>query len=1166
MSYLSPPPIDPRTWDDFVRRTEALVERYTEWTPPADDPAGALVRVFAKMAERVADRLNRMPDRAFLAFLDLVGVEPHPPQPARAPLTFFLAAGAGDDAVVPVRTPVAGRLLEGETEPPVFETERELVVTRTTLEAVVVHDPARDRWADRTAHAASATPFSAFAGDTPLAHRLHLSHPRAFGIRGPRTVRLRVQPSPARWPEVVAWSWRDAAGEHPLSPPAVEYGTPWELTFTDLPAVPVAEVAGRAGTWLTARLRAPLRLRDAAPEAVLAGGAWEEPGATLFPFGRTEPAGFLALSAPEVFGVPGAAATLRVELDDAFPSPAAAPGLQLRWEFWTGGVWAPLGPPVPGPGTGTGTASSVNPFALSDGTDGLTRSGTLTFRVPPKWASSDLEGRFGQWLRARVAAGGYAGADGFVPPAVRRLSLDYDLSVPEVAGVEARAEASGSGLLPAAGYAGAAELDLSADVLPFGGQPARGDVFHLALPQLLDRPGARVTLWFTIDPFPADAPPAGPPPTLRWEYRDAAADRWLPFGESAAAASTDFGYEFRDDTASLTATGGRRAVSFLAPALGEVEVNGRRDAWIRVRIAAGDYGRDAQYAGETARDAAGRVLYDAAGSPIVVHRLLPPTWRPPSVRALALDYAWASEWTAPDAAVAENDGDVTAVEAAEGALPPLVPFTLPADPRPSLYLGFRREGDAVGFANRAVTLYLAPAEVPFGEPAGAEPAESAVTAWWYWDGAGWARLGVHDETAAFTRRGLVTLVGPADFRASVRFGRGAFWMRVTVERGGWRHPPRLERVLLNTVWAEHAARVAGEVLGSGTGTPGQRVRTVRAPVLPGERIEVREPGLPSAAEREALEGEGGAGAVAVSGGDGGGAAEEVWVRWTPVPDFHGSGPTSRHYVVDRLTGEVRFGDGARGRAAPPGRSNLRAALYRTGGGAAGNRPAGNLTQLRTPVPYVDRVANPEPAAGGAAAEGLDRVRVRGPRSLRHRDRAVTLADLEDLAMEASPEVALARAVPPAGLEEAGRVRVLVVPRGGRGRPVPSLELLDRVRAFLAERIPATVELEVLGPEWVEVGVSVEVAPVEPGAAGEVQAALSARLADFLHPLTGGPGGAGWPFGRRPWRSDLYALAEAVPGVDHVRLLEVRETPFPRTPYFLVYSGAHTVRVAGPAAD
>jgi hypothetical protein len=101
----------------------------------------------------------------------------------------------------------------------------------------------------------------------------------------------------------------------------------------------------------------------------------------------------------------------------------------------------------------------------------------------------------------------------------------------------------------------------------------------------------------------------------------------------------------------------------------------------------------------------------------------------------------------------------------------------------------------VGFASRAVTLYVAAGAVPFGEEAGAEPAEPAALAWWYWDGAAWAPLAVRDETAAFTRRGLVTFVGPADFRASFRFGREAFWMRVSVERGGWRHPPRLERVL-----------------------------------------------------------------------------------------------------------------------------------------------------------------------------------------------------------------------------------------------------------------------------------------------------------------------------------------------------------------------------------
>ncbi|HEX2094585.1 MAG TPA: hypothetical protein VHG28_19425, partial [Longimicrobiaceae bacterium] len=85
-------------------------------------------------------------------------------------------------------------------------------------------------------------------------------------------------------------------------------------------------------------------------------------------------------------------------------------------------------------------------------------------------------------------------------------------------------------------------------------------------------------------------------------------------------------------------------------------------------------------------------------------------------------------------------------------------------------------------------------------------------------------------------------------------------------------------------------------------------------------------------------------------------------------------------------------------------------------------------------------------------------------------------------------------------------------------------------------------------------------------AAGVQASLPARLAAFLHPLTGGPRGTGWPLGRRPHRSDLYAVVEAVPGVDHVRRLEVRATPAARTPFFLVYSGPHTVRVTGGSDD
>jgi predicted phage baseplate assembly protein len=1142
VSHLPPPPVDPRAYGDFVRETEALLRRYTEWAPAADDPAGALVRVFARMAERVADRLNRVPDRSFLAFLDLIGVDPRPPQPARVPLTFSLAAGARTDAVVPARAAVAGQPLEGEKEPVVFETERELVVTRTTLEAVVVHDPARDRWSDRTAAAAAGTGFAAFAGDTPLTHRLHLAH-RAFGSEGSKTVRIRVTPAQepggapsAPWPSRLEWSWRDPSGEHALAPAANPAGAPWEVLFTDLPAVPLSTVAGVEGAWITARLRPALRQRGVAPEAVLAAGAWVESGETFLPFGRTEAPGDFALSLPEEVAERGAVATLEIELDGGFPAPVPDAGLQLHWEYRVGESWIGLGVSAPGSASvGDETAG------FSDGTHALTRGGVVSFRVPAGWAPSLLQGKWGRWMRARVAEGDYAGASGFRPPSVRRLALGYDLPVPPVS-VEVRAELSGTDLLPAAGAFGGAPVDVSKDFLPFGERPRQGDVFHLALPQLRGQAGAAVTLGITINPFPSDAPAAGTQPVLRWEFWSAAAGRWLPFGESRATNPAVLGYGFVDRTASLTAaTGVETTVTFTAPALDEVDVNGRRDSWIRVRIAEGDYGRETRL----------------TKKPDGTTQLQPATYRPPSVRAARLDYARAEDWSAPFAAVPENDGTFTPRVREGTILTPFAPFTLPADGRPSLYLGFRRAGEATGFANRAATLYLGVAPALFGDAERAVPAEPAALAWWYWNGAEWARLGVMDETAALTRRGLVTFIGPADLAASSRFGREAFWLRVTVEGGGWPQPPRLERVLLNTVWAEHAVAVGGEVLGSGSGRPGQRVRTVRAPVLPGERIEVREAELPSPAEREALEREGGPGAVSADSAGGG-----AWVRWTAVPDFHGSGPGSRHYVVDRLTGELRFGDGRHGRVPPPGRGNVRAAFYRTGGGPAGNRPAGNLTRLKTPIASVDRVTNPEPAAGGAAAESLESVRVRGPRTLRHRDRAVAAADLEDLAMEASPEVALARAVPPQDEREAGRVRVLVVPRGAAARPVPSVELLDRVEAHLAERLPAGVEVEVLGPEWMEVGVTVEVVPAGLEDAAQVQAVLPGRLADFLHPVTGGASGEGWSFGRRPHRSDLYAVVEAVPGVDHVRRLEVHEGSIPRTPFFLVHSGTHVVRVAG----
>jgi predicted phage baseplate assembly protein len=339
----------------------------------------------------------------------------------------------------------------------------------------------------------------------------------------------------------------------------------------------------------------------------------------------------------------------------------------------------------------------------------------------------------------------------------------------------------------------------------------------------------------------------------------------------------------------------------------------------------------------------------------------------------------------------------------------------------------------------------------------------------------------------------------------------------------------LERVCTNTMWARHQTTIDDEELGSSTGKRSQVFRAAHAPVLEGQVLEVREQ-------------------------DAG-----PWLRWEAVIDFHDSGPEARHYVLDRASGAITFGDGLRGRIPPRGRENIRWATYRTGGGAAGNRAAGTISRLLSTLPYIDGVTNLAPSSGGVAAEAPGAFIERGPRTLRHRDRAVVGSDFEDLAREASLSIARASVV-----SEPGRVGVVVVPSGDEEQPLPTAEQIERVEQYVRDRAPATYDLWVAGPGWVRVDVVAEIVPVALELASDVDSAVRARLRAFLHPLTG-KSGAGWGLGQRVYRSDVRAVIEGVAGVDHTGTLTLRETitaPSPAEGSFLVYSGEHDIRVVG----
>ena len=435
---------------------------------------------------------------------------------------------------------------------------------------------------------------------------------------------------------------------------------------------------------------------------------------------------------------------------------------------------------------------------------------------------------------------------------------------------------------------------------------------------------------------------------------------------------------------------------------------------------------------------------------------------------------------------------------------------------------------------------------------------SAAVAWEYWSGSAWEPVTVlGDETRVLTRSGILLLRTPPEgSMQAVQVGQvpdALFWLRARLTRSAYQLPPALTAVRTNTVAAVQAQTVENEVLGGSTGAPDQ-VFTLRfTPVLAGTlALEVDE------GERD--------------------AAGSSFRAWTEVGDFLGSGPDDRHFALNRGTGEVRFGDGVRGRIPLANAQNpsgsVVARSYRYGGGTGGNLAAGGTLTLMSGVPGIDTagVGNLAAGYGGRDEESLEQAQDRAALSVKSKCRAVTVEDFEQHAMEAGT-IRRARAIPLRhpdfpDVPVPGAVTVIVVPEGDAPNPLPTEGTLRTVCALLDQRRLLTTEVFVVAPTYRLVEIEVEVVADEDADRAQVQTAIEEALLGYFHPLTGGEEGTGWPFGRTIFYSQVSQRVFSVEGVDRVERLTIKldnhaQPNCENVPIgadALLYSTAHAVNV------
>ncbi|MEO8681352.1 MAG: putative baseplate assembly protein [Vicinamibacterales bacterium] len=384
------------------------------------------------------------------------------------------------------------------------------------------------------------------------------------------------------------------------------------------------------------------------------------------------------------------------------------------------------------------------------------------------------------------------------------------------------------------------------------------------------------------------------------------------------------------------------------------------------------------------------------------------------------------------------------------------------------------------------------------------------------------------------------------------------WLRLTLPpRPANSAPRKLRLATFNAVPVTHAETVFNEVIGRGDGRPGQRYplghRNVLAGTLDVAMQEDTDPATPL-------------------------------VNWTLVENLDEVKPFDSAYECDLESGVVQFGDGGTiatggtgrgGRIPPlvPKTGDLIARRYRFGGGVAGEVPVGAITALDTPANGVSEVVNVVAATGGRDAETLEQAKRRARKELSTRSRAVTASDFEWIARQ-TPYVRVARAevvplrrplgsgggapAPPvtprcgpalpagpnglSGLVAPGAVTVIVVPDETGPEPTPVPSFLRKVCCQLDRHRLVTTEVHVVPPQYCRICRTYVRVRSKPGyTRAMLQTLVEQSFGTYLHVLTGGEDGKGFPFGAQLHIADLIARVFRTEGVDRVELLSAEFT-------------------------
>lgn len=442
---------------------------------------------------------------------------------------------------------------------------------------------------------------------------------------------------------------------------------------------------------------------------------------------------------------------------------------------------------------------------------------------------------------------------------------------------------------------------------------------------------------------------------------------------------------------------------------------------------------------------------------------------------------------------------------------------------------------------------------------------------------GFKPLKVIDGTKCLTRSGTVVFMPPTDFAPVSVEGVKRFWLRLTdssdLSGKPARFRPLITRLLLNAVEIRNQQTMPEESFFVSTAAPNMRFPLAAETIYKANVYVSELPRFsPAAMEQMARQMPE---RVRISH-DPLGNITSFFVLWDEVESFDNSTPTDRHYIIDRMSNTISFGDGVHV-IIPPAQNDVAFTVEAICcNGQAGNLPAGAVNTMFDTAMYLGNIYNPIATYGGSDLETVMSAQQRGASIVCGRNRLVSELDFVREIFAFSDAIEKVKCVSGCdiwGNEAPGTITAAVMSRDYADGAYSFTGLHDSLKARLLSRCEATVTDESLcicEPSYVRVSVDVWISVENAALSFDAQTLILDRINEFLDPIgIGGKGG--WDMGVLPTDSQLKQMLHSLRFrgfitkyivtaryVDEAGPHEAELDALPPNPFAIAVNGSHRV--------